>query len=132
MCSSDLSVNIKGNGNMKINQNSVKLKAKAGNTPENFDIYVKYGSRWDYLMSHRSNAGLYTLLSRETSLRQLREDSQKAVAGIALRGKRHYRRGRNVCIKQCRTQSQRMEDSVNHLISVVHSYIEYECEDIAS
>ena len=56
------------------NKDAIRLIARKSKIRGMFDIYIKYDkSDWMYLMAHRKNAQIYSLLNNEMTLNRLHD-----------------------------------------------------------
>ncbi len=110
------------------NKDAIRLIARKSKIRGMFDIYIKYDkSDWMYLMAHRKNAQIYSLLNNEITLNRLHDASHKLVTYIAVKG--NNRCGRNNCTKDARRKhSQQIEHNIRYLISRACSFVKYETE----
>ena len=97
-----------------------------------FSIYINHnGCDWEYLMSHRNEPVIFSLLSEKITLRQLYGNMKKATVHVAKSAPPNRKNGKIVGYQYNRVHSQRIENSILHLISVANSYIQMEIEDVS-
>lgn len=105
---------------------NVKVIAKGSRRKGWFDIYIDFSGRQEYLMSHRKNEYLFRLLKVGVGIEEVERNMQKLVSSVSLSGCRYMKGRNNPRLKRRKNQSRKLENSVDHLLTVVNEYI---CED---
>lgn len=106
----------------KMNRN-VKLVAEGTHNQDWFDIYIDFSGSREYLMPHRQNRKLFSLLRDGMTIRELERSMQKMVSEMSLSGHRHLKGGINPRLKCRKNQSRKLENSLVHLVSVANEYM---------
>lgn len=107
--------------NERIRRN-VRLEATVGNHSL-LDIYIVVSGSRQYLMSHRMDERLFSLLKNGVSMNELERRTRKALSDIAKTGNR-YSKGKTDPRLKCRkNQSSKLENTVNHLMHVAREYL---------
>ena len=115
---------------MKDNSRNIIVKAVQKPHQETFDLYLFYHGQAEYILTHRRNAPVYQYLSRGVTLGELRDKNHVQVAKIALRTKRKNDGTLSHAAKCTRIHSQRVENTLRHLLNCIEEYLEYEAPEI--
>lgn len=102
---------------------SVKLIADGSIGQGGFDIYIDFRGSREYLMTHRQNARLYSLLKSGVKINDLERSISKAVADISLAGRRYLKGDIHPRIKYRKNQARKLENTIRHLVNVANEYI---------
>ncbi len=103
--------------NNKRFQHNVRLKALTSDSNEGFDVYVDYSGNREYLMHHRHNEILFSKLKDGIAINELERCKQRLVADACISGRMSR-------LKTRKNYSQKIENSINHLINVANEYLE--------
>lgn len=102
---------------------SVRLKA-VGDPRKSFDIFVCCDDRnYIFLMPHRKDPHLFALLQGGISLSRLHDAARRTVTEIAQKGNRGRHCSKRAVHKKHRTHSQRIEYTVQHIVSVTCEFV---------
>ena len=104
---------------MKAPRRNIRIIAERAGE-EQMDIYMDISGQKEYLMRHRYNYKLFSLLKDGIHIEQLRRSTEH----YKLRG---YKRNPSQ-----RRLSQALENSMTHLMTVADEYIRYELGSIES
>ena len=107
----------------KMNRN-VKLVAEGTHNQDWFDIYIDFSGRREYLMPHRQNGMLFSILKDGVTIGELERSMQKMVSEMSLSGRRYLKGGINPRLKCRKNQSRKLENSIAHLVLVANEYME--------
>ena len=110
----------------KMKQN-VKLIADGSIGQGGFDIYIVFRGSREFLMTHRQNDKLYSLLKSGIKINDLERSISKAAADISLAGRRYLKGDIHPRIKYRKNQARKLENTIRHLVNVANKYI-YEME----
>ena len=109
-------------------KNGYKLVARKGIKDESFDIYIHYLGIEYYLMSHRNNETLYSLISKGMTTYEIKQSEQKLISGASLAGKRFCKGATYPRLKAKKNWSRKLENSINHIMTVAEDFILYELD----
>lgn len=70
---------------------NVRLIADGSIGQDWFDIYIDFGGNREYLMAHRQNARLFSLLKSGVSINELERSVSKIVLDVLLSGRRYLK-----------------------------------------
>jgi len=107
----------------KLNRN-VKIVVDNGMKDGWFDIYLDFSGTREYLMPHRQNKRLYSMLKDGLRIEELERNATRAVSDVSLSGKRYLRGGINPRLKCRKNQARKLENSISHLVTVANDYIQ--------
>ena len=96
---------------------NVSLTAKRNEKFSGFDIYINYLGNSEYLMHHRHNEILFSKLKDGIAINELERCKQRLVTDVCISGRMSR-------LKTRKNYSQKIENSINHLINVANEYLE--------
>ena len=100
--------------NSKFNINLIAFKNEKNG---GFDIYIVFFVLCYYLMHHRQNEVLFSKLKDGIAINELERCKQRLVADACISGRMSR-------LKTRKNYSQKLENSINHLINVANEYLE--------
>ncbi len=110
----------------KFESANLKLVAKDNMKKGIFAIYLDYSGKREYIMSHRYNAAIYNILVEGISLSELYRSKRKIVSSISMPGHRYSKGDIHPRLKCKKNQSRKLENSLEHILSVANEYLKYE------
>jgi len=102
---------------------NVRLVAEGTYEHDWFDIYIDFSGTREYLMPHRPNGRLFSLLKDGVSISELKRNTQKVVSDMSLSGHRYLKGGINPRLKRRKNQARKLENTIGHLVTVVNEYM---------
>ena len=106
----------------KLNRN-VKIVADDGMKDGWFDIYLDFSGNREYLMPHRQNDRLYSLLKDGLRIEELERNASRVISDASLSGKRYLRSDINLRLKCRKNWARKLENTIDHLVTVANEYI---------
>ena len=107
----------------KLNRN-VEIVADDGMKDGWFDIYLDFSGNREYLMPHRQNGRLYSLLKDGLRIEELERNASRVISDASLSGKRHLRGDINPRLKCRKNWARKLENTIGHLVTVANEYIQ--------
>lgn len=91
---------------------------------DGFNIYIDFSGNREYLMFHRSNGRLFSLLKLGISISELERSIPKVVSKTSLSGRRYSKGGTNKRLKCRKNESRKIENTIEHVVTVANDYLE--------